>query len=159
MKEKKHRVEDALAATKAAVAEGVVVGGGVALIRAMRVLDDVKVDGEEKIGTNILRRALEEPLRQIAFNAGKEGSVVVEEVKKRKGNVGYNAATDVYEDLVDQGIIDPAKVTRSALEHAVWPSKKDIIKHTIIVIVISLALAGIFGVLDTAFTFTIQKLV
>ncbi|MFC1721728.1 chaperonin GroEL [Patescibacteria group bacterium] len=119
MKEKKHRVEDALAATKAAVEEGVVVGGGVALIRAMRVLESVKVGGEEKIGITLLRRALEEPLRQIAFNAGKEGSVVVEEVKKRKGNEGYNAATDIYEDLVDQGIIDPAKVTRSALENAV----------------------------------------
>lgn len=119
MKEKKHRVEDALAATKAAVEEGVVVGGGVALIRAMRSLSNLKVEGEEKIGVNILRRALEEPLRQIAFNAGKEGSVVVEEVKKRKGNEGYNAATDVYEDLVAQGIIDPAKVTRSALENAV----------------------------------------
>jgi len=119
MKEKKHRVEDALAATKAAVEEGVVVGGGVALLRAMRALDNVKAEKDEKIGITILRRALEEPLRQIAFNAGKEGSVVVEEVKKRKGNVGYNAATDVYEDLVEQGIIDPAKVTRSALENAV----------------------------------------
>jgi chaperonin GroEL len=119
MKEKKHRVEDALAATKAAVEEGVVVGGGVALIRAMRALENLKMEGEEKIGVNILRRALEEPLRQIAFNAGKEGSVVVEEVKKRKGNEGYNAATDIYEDLVAQGIIDPAKVTRSALENAV----------------------------------------
>ena len=118
MKEKKHRVEDALAATKAAVEEGVVVGGGVALIRAMKALKDIKTEGDEKIGISILRRALEEPLRQIAFNAGKEGSVVVEEVKKRKGNVGYNAATDVYEDLVAQGIIDPAKVTRSALENA-----------------------------------------
>ncbi len=118
MKEKKHRVEDALAATKAAVEEGVVVGGGVALIRAMKALKDIKTEGDEKIGISILRRALEEPLRQIAFNAGKEGSVVVEEVKKRKGNVGYNAATDIYEDLVAQGIIDPAKVTRSALENA-----------------------------------------
>ncbi|EKD49280.1 MAG: chaperonin GroL [uncultured bacterium] len=118
MKEKKHRVEDALAATKAAVEEGIVTGGGVALIRAIKSLDKVKVDGDEEIGIAILRRSLEEPLRQIAFNAGKEGSVVAEEVKKRKGNVGYNAEEDKYEDLVEAGIVDPTKVTRSALQNA-----------------------------------------
>lgn len=118
MKEKKHRIEDALAATKAAVEEGIVVGGGVALIRTIKALDTVKAEGEEKLGVNILRRALEEPLRQIAINAGKEGSVVVEEVKKRKGSVGYNAQTDIYEDLIAKGIVDPTKVTRSALQNA-----------------------------------------
>lgn len=118
MKEKKHRIEDALAATKAAVEEGIVVGGGVALIRTIKALDTVKAEGEEKLGVNILRRSLEEPLRQIAINAGKEGSVVVEEVKKRKGSVGYNAQTDVYEDLIAKGIVDPTKVTRSALQNA-----------------------------------------
>ena len=118
MKEKKHRIEDALAATKAAVEEGIVVGGGVALIRTTKSLEAVKVEGEEKLGVNILRRALEEPLRQIAINAGKEGSVVVEEVKKRKGPVGYNAQDNVYEDLIAKGIVDPTKVTRSALQNA-----------------------------------------
>lgn len=118
MAEKKHRIEDALAATKAAMAEGIVVGGGTALIRAQQVLDTLKLDHEEMIGLRILRRALEEPLRQIAFNAGYEGSVVVEEVKRRSGNEGYNAVTNGYEDLVKAGIIDPTKVTRSALENA-----------------------------------------
>lgn len=118
MKEKKHRIEDALSATRAAIEEGVVVGGGVALLRTLPALNEVKVDGEEKVGLAILRRAIEEPLRQIAENAGKDGAVVVEEVKKSKGNYGYNAATDTYEDLVESGIIDPAKVTRTALENA-----------------------------------------
>jgi chaperonin GroEL len=118
MKEKKHRIEDALAATRAAVEEGIVVGGGVALIRTIKALENVKAEGEERLGINILRRALEEPLRQIAYNAGREGSVVVEEVKKRKGPIGYNAATDVYEDLITSGIIDPTKVARSALQNA-----------------------------------------
>lgn len=118
MAEKKHRIEDALAATKAAMAEGIVAGGGTALIRALKALDGLKLDHEEMIGLNILRRALEEPLRQIAANAGYEGSVVVEEVKKRSGNEGFNAATNQYEDMVKAGIIDPAKVTRSALENA-----------------------------------------
>lgn len=118
MAEKKHRIEDALAATKAAMAEGIVVGGGTALIRAQQVLGNLKLEHEEMIGLNILRRALEEPLRQIAFNAGYEGSVVVEEVKRRSGNEGYNAVTNSYEDLVKAGIIDPTKVTRSALENA-----------------------------------------
>lgn len=118
MQEKKHRVEDALEATKAAIEEGVVVGGGIALIRAAKTLKDVDVEGEEKIGLDILKRAIEEPAKQIAINAGKEGSVVVEEIKKNKDNFGYNAKTDKYEDLVAAGIVDPTKVTRSALENA-----------------------------------------
>jgi chaperonin GroEL len=118
MKEVKHRIEDAVGATKAAVEEGVVAGGGVALIRAVKVLDNLKLDDEEKIAIGILRRALEEPLRMIAQNAGVDGSVIVEEVKKNSGNYGYNAATGVYEDMVKAGIIDPAKVTRSALQNA-----------------------------------------
>ena len=118
MKEKKHRIEDAVSATKAAIEEGIVAGGGVAFIRAARALDNLQVDDEELIGVNILRRALDEPLRQIAENAGKEGAVAIEEVKKASGNFGYNAATDQYEDLVVSGIIDPAKVTRSALQNA-----------------------------------------
>ncbi len=118
MKEKKHRIEDAVAATKAAVEEGIVPGGGVALIRALVALDTVKVEGEERIGLDILRRALEEPMRMIAQNAGKDGAVVVERVKHETGSVGYNAATDVYEDLTKAGVIDPAKVTRSALQNA-----------------------------------------
>lgn len=118
MEEKKHRIEDALAATKAAMAEGIVAGGGTALIRSLPALDGLKLDHEEMVGLNILRRALEEPLRQIAQNAGFEGSVVVEAVKQRKGNEGFNAATGEYIDLVKAGIIDPTKVTRSALENA-----------------------------------------
>jgi chaperonin GroEL len=118
MKEKKHRIEDAVAATKAAVEEGIVPGGGVALLRALPALDAVKADGEEAVGISILRKALEEPIRAIASNAGKDGSVVAEEVKKMKGSEGYNAATDTYEDMLKAGIVDPAKVTRSALQHA-----------------------------------------
>jgi chaperonin GroEL len=118
MKEKKHRIEDALSATRAAVAEGVVVGGGVALIRALQEIEGLKLPGEEQVGLDILRRALEEPIKQIAFNAGKDGAVVVEEIKKHTGNFGYNAATNRYEDLVESGIIDPTKVTRTALQNA-----------------------------------------
>ncbi len=118
MKERKLRIEDALAATKAAIEEGIVPGGGVALLRCIVALDSVSAVGEEKIGIEILRRALEEPVRQIAINAGYDGSVVAEEVKKRKGPEGFNAATGVYEDLVAAGIIDPTKVTRSALQNA-----------------------------------------
>jgi len=118
MEEKKHRIEDALSATKAAVEEGIVVGGGVALIRASKALNDLEIEGEEEIGVDILRRAIEEPLRQIANNAGKEGAVVIDEVKKLPNNEGYNAKEDRYEDLVVAGIIDPTKVTRSALENA-----------------------------------------
>ncbi len=119
MKEKKFRIEDALAATKAAIEEGIVPGGGVALLRAAKALDTVKADSsEETVALALLRRALEEPLRQIATNAGKDGSIVVEEVKKRSGAEGYNAVKDSYEDLVVAGIIDPTKVTRSALQNA-----------------------------------------
>lgn len=118
-KEKQHRIEDALSATRAAVEEGIVPGGGVALLRALPALDELKFSGDEAVGLGILKRALEEPLKQIAQNAGKEGSVVVEEVKKRKGSEGYNAEKDVYEDLVKVGLVDPTKVTRSALQNAV----------------------------------------
>ncbi|MCR4279077.1 MAG: chaperonin GroEL [bacterium] len=118
MKEKKHRIEDAVAATRAAVEEGIVPGGGVALLRVMHVLDSVQAEGEEAVGLQILRRASEAPLRIIAQNAGKDGSVVVEEVKKKTGGEGYNAAADRYEDLILAGIIDPTKVTRSALQNA-----------------------------------------
>lgn len=120
MKEKKMRIEDAVNATKAAVEEGVVVGGGVALLRTLQRLEalEKELEGDEKVGAKILRRALEEPVRQIAQNAGKDGSVVVETVRKGTGAFGYNAATDTYEDLVAAGIIDPTKVTRSALQNA-----------------------------------------
>src|SRR5476649_2818992 len=118
MKEKKARVEDALHATRAAVEEGIVPGGGVALIRAQKVLDTLKVEGDEHVGMQIVRRAIEAPLRQLADNAGQEGALIVQEVKKRKGNEGYNVATGEYEDLIKAGVVDPAKVTRSALQHA-----------------------------------------
>jgi chaperonin GroEL len=117
-KEKKYRIEDAVSATKAAVEEGIVPGGGVALVRAINNLDNLKVSGEERVGLNILKRALEEPLRQIAQNAGYDSPVVIAEVKKNKGAVGFNAANGKYEDLVKAGIIDPTKVTRSALQNA-----------------------------------------
>jgi len=119
MKEKKARVEDALHATRAAVEEGIVPGGGVALLRAQKALDNVKnLEGDEKVGVAIVRRAVEEPTRQLADNAGREGALVVEEVKKRKGNEGYDVANDEYTDLVKAGIVDPTKVTRSALQNA-----------------------------------------
>ena len=118
MKEKKARVEDALHATRAAVEEGIVPGGGVALIRAQKVLDNLKLEGAEMIGLQSVRRAIEAPLRTLADNAGQEGALIVSEVKKRKGNEGYNVATGVYEDLIKAGVVDPAKVTRSALQHA-----------------------------------------
>jgi len=118
MKEKKARVEDALHATRAAVEEGIVPGGGVALIRTIKSLDGLKLLGDEQIGSNIVRRSLEEPLRQIVGNAGGEGSVVVAKVVSEKQNVGFNAETNVYEDLVAAGVIDPAKVVRSALQNA-----------------------------------------
>ncbi|MBW1973107.1 MAG: chaperonin GroEL [Spirochaetes bacterium] len=118
MKEKKARVEDALNATKAAVEEGIVPGGGVAYIRAMKVLDELKLEGDQQIGVNILKRALEEPIRQIANNAGQEGSVVVERVKNGKGSFGYDARKDEYTDLMEAGIIDPTKVVRIALQNA-----------------------------------------
>jgi chaperonin GroEL len=119
MKEKKARVEDALHATRAAVEEGIVPGGGVALLRAQKALDNMKnLEGDEKVGMAIVRRAVEEPTRQLADNAGREGALVVEEVKKRKGNEGYDVANDEYTDLVKAGIVDPTKVTRSALQNA-----------------------------------------
>lgn len=118
MKEVKHRIEDAVGATKAAVEEGVVPGGGVALVRAIKALDMLKLTDEEAVAVAILRRALEEPMRQIAQNAGVDGSVIVEEVKKNDGAFGYNALTGTYEDMIKAGIIDPAKVTRSALQNA-----------------------------------------
>ena len=119
MKEKKARVEDALHATRAAVEEGIVPGGGVALIRCLSVLEGLKLqDEDEQIGVNIVKRAIEEPTRVLAYNAGVEGSVVVQEVKRRKGNEGYNVATNEYEDLIKAGVVDPTKVTRAALQNA-----------------------------------------
>ena len=117
--EKKHRIEDALAATKAAVQEGIVPGGGTALLNILPALESIKMDVDDaQTGVNIIKRALEEPVRQIAFNAGKEGSVIVEKVKALPLGQGYNARTDVYEDMIQAGIVDPAKVTRSALQNA-----------------------------------------
>jgi len=119
MKEKKDRVDDALHATRAAVEEGIVPGGGVALIRASKALDKLKAENaDEKVGFDIVRRAIEAPLRIISSNAGVEGSIVVQKVKEGDGNFGYNARTEVYEDLVKAGVIDPTKVTRTALENA-----------------------------------------
>ncbi|MEO8706403.1 MAG: TCP-1/cpn60 chaperonin family protein, partial [Kofleriaceae bacterium] len=118
LKEKKARVEDAMNATRAAVEEGVVPGGGVALLRCIAMLESLKFDDERRYGVQIIRRALEEPLRQIAENAGVEGSVVVANVAEKAGGYGYNAATDVYEDLVKAGVIDPTKVVRVALQNA-----------------------------------------
>ncbi|MGB5326378.1 MAG: chaperonin GroEL [Pseudomonadales bacterium] len=119
MKEKKARVEDALHSTRAAVEEGVVPGGGVALIRALQAIDGLKGDNDEQtVGINLLRRAMEAPLRQIVANAGEESSVVVNEVKQKSGNLGYNAATGEYGDMIEMGILDPAKVTRTALQCA-----------------------------------------
>src|SRR5258706_5073011 len=118
MKEKKARVEDALHATRAAVEEGIVPGGGVALIRASANLGNMRVSDEEKVGVRIVQKALEEPLRWISSNAGLEGSVVLDKVKNGKGAFGLNAATETYEDLVKAGIIDPTKVVRTALQNA-----------------------------------------
>ncbi|MDA8442638.1 MAG: chaperonin GroEL [Peptococcaceae bacterium] len=118
MKEKKLRIEDALAATRAAVEEGIVSGGGTALLDAASALDNIKMSGDEKTGVAIVRRALEEPLRQIANNAGFEGSVVVEKVRNTPKGTGFNAVTEAYEDMIAAGIVDPAKVTRSALQNA-----------------------------------------
>jgi chaperonin GroEL len=118
MKEKKARVEDAMHATKAAVEEGIVAGGGVALLRAGKALDGLALTGDQLVGLQIVRRAIEEPMRHIASNAGAEGSIVVSKVKEMTGDEGFNAATEVYEDLVKAGVIDPAKVVRSALQNA-----------------------------------------
>jgi len=119
MREKKARVEDALHATRAAVEEGIVPGGGVALLRAAKALHHLKLDGDEQIGVTIVRRACEEPLRQIVSNSGTEGAIVVDKVRENANqNYGYNAMSDTYEDLVAAGVIDPTKVTRSALQNA-----------------------------------------
>jgi chaperonin GroEL len=118
LKEKKDKIDDAVHATKAAVEEGIVSGGGVALVDSIKSLDSVTVSNDEKIGLQILRRALEEPMRQIALNAGKEGAVIIEKVREMEKGIGYNAAEDKYEDLIKAGIIDPAKVTRTALQNA-----------------------------------------
>jgi chaperonin GroEL len=118
MKEKKARVEDAMHATKAAVEEGIVAGGGVALLRAQKTIESLKAEGDEAVGVSIVRRALEEPIRQIAGNAGFEGAVVVAKVREMKTDEGFNALTDEYENLVEAGVIDPTKVVRSALQNA-----------------------------------------
>jgi chaperonin GroEL len=118
MKEKKARVEDALHSTRAAVEEGIVPGGGVALLRTLPAIDKLELEGDEQIGVDIVKRAIEAPLRALASNAGVEGSIVVQGVKKAKGNNGYNVATGEYCDLVKAGVVDPAKVTRSALQNA-----------------------------------------
>lgn len=118
MKEKKARVEDALHATRAATQEGIVPGGGVAFIRTIAALDKLKLEGDEKIGADIVKRAIEEPLRQIAQNAGLEGSVVVQRIKQEKTNIGYDVSQDAYVDMIEAGVIDPTKVTRSALQNA-----------------------------------------
>jgi len=118
MKEKKARVEDALHATRAAVEEGIVAGGGVALLRTAKAIENLKLEGDEAIGAQIVRRAIEHPLKQLVFNAGLEGAVVVQQVLAGKGSYGYNVATGVYEDLVKAGVVDPTKVTRTALQNA-----------------------------------------
>ena len=118
MKERKARVEDALHATRAAVEEGIVPGGGVALLRCIPAVEKFKAPGDEQVGVNIVKRALEEPLRMIAANAGQEGSIVVAKIKDEKTNVGYNVATDKYEDMMEAGVIDPTKVVRTALQNA-----------------------------------------
>ena len=118
MKEKKARVEDALHATRAAVEEGIVPGGGTALIRAQAALGDLGLTGDELTGAGIVARAVEAPLRQLVANAGREGALVVEKVKNGKGGEGYNVATDKFEDLIVSGVVDPTKVTRSALQNA-----------------------------------------
>ena len=122
MKEKKHRYEDALNATRAAVEEGIIAGGGTTFLAIAPLLDEIEAEGDEKIGVNIVKRALEEPIRQIASNAGYEGSVVVEKVKalhqEGKTTWGFDAVTETYRDMIEAGIIDPVKVARCALENA-----------------------------------------
>lgn len=118
LKERKHRVEDALSATRAAVEEGIVAGGGVTLLHAVRALDKLKAEGDEMVGINIVRKALAEPLKLIASNAGVEGAIVAEKIKDSKPNYGFNALTGVYEDMIKAGIVDPAMVTRAAVENA-----------------------------------------
>ncbi len=118
LREKKHRIEDALAATRAAVEEGIVAGGGLALLRAISALDNIQAEGDEATGVSIVKRALDEPARQIAGNAGHEGSVVVEKIKGLEQDVGFNVLTDKYQNMFEAGIVDPVKVTRSALQNA-----------------------------------------
>jgi chaperonin GroEL len=118
MKEKKARVEDALHACRAAVEEGIVAGGGVALLRTAKAIDTLKLEGDEAIGAQIVRRAIESPIRMLCANAGVEGAVVVGQVMANKGNYGFNVATGDYEDLVKAGVVDPTKVTRTALQNA-----------------------------------------
>ncbi|MEX1048523.1 MAG: TCP-1/cpn60 chaperonin family protein, partial [Akkermansiaceae bacterium] len=118
MKEKKARVEDALHATRAAVEEGIVAGGGTALIRAQAAIGELGLTGDEATGAGIVARAVESPLRQLVANAGREAALIVEQVKKGKGGEGYNVATDKFEDLIASGVVDPTKVTRTALQNA-----------------------------------------
>jgi chaperonin GroEL len=118
LKERKHRVEDALSATRAAVEEGILPGGGVGLLNALPALDKIKMTGDEETGVDIIRKAVEEPIRWIANNAGKDGSVIVDAVKKSKKGVGYDAEKDEFVTMIDKGIIDPTKVVRSALQNA-----------------------------------------
>jgi chaperonin GroEL len=118
MKERKARVEDALHATRAAVEEGIVAGGGVALLRCAKVIDGLQLEGDEKIGSQIVRRAIEYPIRMLCANAGVEPGVVAQKVSEGKGNFGFNVATGEYEDLVKAGVVDPTKVTRTALQNA-----------------------------------------
>ncbi|MDP9401716.1 MAG: chaperonin GroEL [Actinomycetota bacterium] len=145
MKEKKHRVEDALQATRAALEEGIVPGGGVALLRAAQAIDVDAFDGDERTGARIVLRSLEEPLRQISENAGLEGSVVVNDVRKAEGNVGLNAATGEMVDLVQQGVIDPAMVTRSALQNAASIAKNILTTEAIVAEIPEPAGAGAGG--------------
>jgi chaperonin GroEL len=118
MKERKSRVDDAMHATRAAVEEGVIPGGGVTLLRSGKVLDALKLEGDKAVGVKILRKVIEEPVKQIAKNAGKDGSVIVDRLKKEEIKIGYNAKTDKFEDLFKAGVIDPTKVTRTALQNA-----------------------------------------
>lgn len=118
LKEKKHRIEDALSATRAAVEEGIIPGGGTTLVNIIPALDEIQAEGDELVGVRIVRRALEEPLRQIAENAGLEGSVVIEKVKNSEPGIGFDAMNEEYVDMVKAGIVDPLKVTRSALQNA-----------------------------------------
>jgi chaperonin GroEL len=133
MKEKKHRVEDALQATRAALEEGIVPGGGVVLVNSIKALDGLKLEGDEATGAAIIRRALEEPLRQLAENAGLEGSVVVGTIKTKKPGIGLNVDSGEYVDLVKAGIIDPAMVTRSALQNAASIAKNVITTEAVVV--------------------------
>ncbi|MFR4384345.1 MAG: TCP-1/cpn60 chaperonin family protein, partial [Phascolarctobacterium sp.] len=118
LKDKKLRIEDALNATRAAVAEGIVAGGGTALLQVQAALNKLKVSGDEKTGVEIVKRAIEEPVRQIAYNAGLEGAVIVDTIKRSRKGVGFNALTEKYVDMIAEGIVDPTKVTRSALQNA-----------------------------------------